>query len=84
MAVISYLESFASAGLQGPGGQSRKCSFQTQVQLWKGFNGLHELVWKGFFFQEFHLLQEFMQGGLCELFQLSTLLVNLLWRDVHP
>lgn len=31
-----------------------------------------------------YLPQEFMQGGLCELFQLSTPLVNLLRRDVQP
>lgn len=40
----------ASSLQQGPGGQSWKRSFQTQVQIWKGFNGLHELVWKGFFY----------------------------------
>lgn len=31
-----------------------------------------------------YLLQEFMQGGLYELFPLSTPLVNLLRRDVQP
>lgn len=68
MAIVSYLESLASADWQVPcskgtgiGGHFWKSSFQTQVQIWKGCNGLLE----GF-------LQEFMQGGLCELSAVYT------------